>query len=556
MLQSGIMSSSSSLLLSYQKKHTTRGGTLQLSRVRFLLPIVLSFFLLLMNNVARAVGSLMDASSSSSSSVDSLLLSSSSQYAPEGLLLSSGSSSLLQLLQESCGDGGRGGGGRARIVSPFSSYSSSSSSLRFSQQQDNAMDWDAYHHPGGVTTPTTTKAVVAAAANNLQVALPLQPPPPPMPISPSFPLEESFLPNHPRTSSSSSLGSQLSLRKTGTTICGVAGRYYCVLGADTRATSSTTVADKRAAKLHPLARNVWAAGAGTSADLEHVTRSCHYQLKLRHAVLMDAIGNQNQQSHHSSVAAMAVSNQEDNDDDASDIVVPTHVATSVSSVCRILQNTLLNGAGNVQANLIVGGIDAPGGTGRAMLRALHPHGSMDEELQFTALGSGGLAAMGVLEQGFYRARLEHAARQRRHGHAKMSDNEDNDDTDDNDDEVVSLEWAIELVKNAIRAGIENDLGSGSQVDLCIMTRQHGTIYQRCAVAEEQLLPLPPPSNDNDDKNNKQSQTRLADAAAHGDGRRTPPAAESSLQQQARIVSLAPQQEIQAKEDLWTKVLGL
>jgi Proteasome subunit len=63
--------------------------------------------------------------------------------------------------------------------------------------------------------------------------------------------------------------------KTGTTIVGVAGSDYCILGADSRATSSTLVADKRCWKIHPLAQNCAAAGAGTSADLDHLTRECH-----------------------------------------------------------------------------------------------------------------------------------------------------------------------------------------------------------------------------------------------------------------------------------------
>jgi hypothetical protein len=227
----------------------------------------------------------------------------------------------------------------------------------------------------------------------------------------------------------------------------------------------------------------------------------------------------------------------------------------------------------VQANLIVGGMDP--GTGRATLRALHPHGSMDENLSFTALGSGGLAAMAVLEQGFYRARLQHAAakraqtrrkrqqleQQRGRDEATSDPKNDNDKDGDNnyedeDDEVLPLEQAIKLVKNAIRAGIENDLGSGSQIDLCIMTTTGGdggggggtkTVYQRCAVPEEQLEPIllqqpqpsPPPAND-------------------GSEPMPEPAAESSssLEQTPRVVCLAPQQETRAKEELWAKVLGL
>ncbi len=44
-----------------------------------------------------------------------------------------------------------------------------------------------------------------------------------------------------------------------------------VLGADTRSTAGTTVADKNCSKIHYITPNIYACGAGTAADLEHVT---------------------------------------------------------------------------------------------------------------------------------------------------------------------------------------------------------------------------------------------------------------------------------------------
>ena len=83
-------------------------------------------------------------------------------------------------------------------------------------------------------------------------------------------------------------------KKTGTTIAGCVVRVpiadgtgsggkttttttskvleYVVLAADTRATSGTMVADKSCSKIHPLASNCWCCGAGTSGDLDKVTR--------------------------------------------------------------------------------------------------------------------------------------------------------------------------------------------------------------------------------------------------------------------------------------------
>ena len=44
-----------------------------------------------------------------------------------------------------------------------------------------------------------------------------------------------------------------------------------VLGADTRSTSGTTVADKNCEKIHFIAPNIYCCGAGTAADTENVT---------------------------------------------------------------------------------------------------------------------------------------------------------------------------------------------------------------------------------------------------------------------------------------------
>lgn len=79
--------------------------------------------------------------------------------------------------------------------------------------------------------------------------------------------------------------------KTGTTIVGVKFKDGVILAADTRATSGTMVADKNCLKLHPIAPNMWCAGAGifinflifflgTAADLEHVCYMMSAKLKL------------------------------------------------------------------------------------------------------------------------------------------------------------------------------------------------------------------------------------------------------------------------------------
>ncbi|KAL3779592.1 hypothetical protein ACHAW5_005425 [Stephanodiscus triporus] len=59
-------------------------------------------------------------------------------------------------------------------------------------------------------------------------------------------------------------------RRTGTTIVALLAENSTVLilAADTRSTDGSTVADNRCEKLHQISRNVWCAGAGTSADVD------------------------------------------------------------------------------------------------------------------------------------------------------------------------------------------------------------------------------------------------------------------------------------------------
>lgn len=48
-----------------------------------------------------------------------------------------------------------------------------------------------------------------------------------------------------------------------------------VLGADTRSTAGSTVADKNCEKIHYIAPNIYCCGAGTAADTENVTGKYH-----------------------------------------------------------------------------------------------------------------------------------------------------------------------------------------------------------------------------------------------------------------------------------------
>jgi len=97
----------------------------------------------------------------------------------------------------------------------------------------------------------------------------------------------------------------------------------------------------------------------------------------------------------------------------------------------MLSQYLFRYQGNISAALVVGGVDCTGPS----LFTIHPHGSVDQ-LPFVTMGSGSLAAMAVYEAGF----------------------QDN----------MEQKPAVDLVRAAIQAGIDNDLGSGSNVDITVI----------------------------------------------------------------------------------------
>mmetsp|Transcript_4605 Transcript_4605/g.11638 ORF Transcript_4605/g.11638 Transcript_4605/m.11638 type:complete len:286 (-) Transcript_4605:128-985(-) len=112
----------------------------------------------------------------------------------------------------------------------------------------------------------------------------------------------------------------------------------------------------------------------------------------------------------------------------------------VVTALTMLKTHLFKYQGHIGAALVLGGVDING----PHLFTVYPHGSSDA-LPFATMGSGSLAAMAVFESDY---------------------KEDMDE-----------EQAKELVARSIRAGIFNDLGSGSNVDLCVITKE-GVKYLR------------------------------------------------------------------------------
>ncbi|XP_076436107.1 proteasome subunit beta type-7-like [Babylonia areolata] len=183
--------------------------------------------------------------------------------------------------------------------------------------------------------------------------------------------------------------------KTGTTICGLVFKDGVVLGADTRATEDTVVADKNCAKIHYISSNIYCCGAGTAADTEMTTQMISSELELHR--------------------------------------LNTGRLPRVCTANRLLKQLLFRYHGYIGAALVLGGVDVTG----PHLYSIWPHGSTDK-LPFVTMGSGSLAAMAVFEDRFK--------------------------------PDLSRDEAMKLVRDAIAAGIFNDLGSGSNIDLCVITK--------------------------------------------------------------------------------------
>lgn len=203
-------------------------------------------------------------------------------------------------------------------------------------------------------------------------------------------------------------------KKTGTTIVGVVYKEGVVLGADTRATSGSEVAEKNCEKIHYLAPNMYCCGAGTAADTEMITQLISSQLEL--------------------------------------LRMNTHSQSRIMTACTLLKRRLFQYQGYISAALVLGGCDINGPT----IYQIHPHGST-AKLNYTTMGSGSLAAMSIFESAWK--------------------------------EDMTEAEAVKLVQRAIGAGIFNDLGSGSNCDVCVIRTDGSVDYRRNDVTPNEIQPL-------------------------------------------------------------------
>ncbi|RVD88767.1 uncharacterized protein DFL_002941 [Arthrobotrys flagrans] len=112
----------------------------------------------------------------------------------------------------------------------------------------------------------------------------------------------------------------------------------------------------------------------------------------------------------------------------------------VVTCMTMLKQHLFKYQGHIGAYLVVAGCDPTG----SHLYTVHAHGSTDR-LPYVTMGSGSLAAMSVFETTWQKG--------------------------------LDREGAVKLCSEAILAGIFNDLGSGSNVDVCVITPEKATLMR-------------------------------------------------------------------------------
>lgn len=113
----------------------------------------------------------------------------------------------------------------------------------------------------------------------------------------------------------------------------------------------------------------------------------------------------------------------------------------VATANRLFKQMLFRYQGHVGAYLILGGVDFFG----PHLYTIHAHGSTSK-VPYTSMGSGSLAATAILEEGW---------------------------KEDMEEEDVK-----KLVRDAIAAGIINDMGSGSSIDIAVLKANDQIDYIR------------------------------------------------------------------------------
>lgn len=141
--------------------------------------------------------------------------------------------------------------------------------------------------------------------------------------------------------------------KTGTTIAGIVYKDGVVLGADTRATGGSEVADKNCEKIHYLAPNIYCCGAGTAADTEKTTEMIRW-------VAFLSFGREVDRPVAAAHTCSAYINNQTHSSQLDLLRLSTGAPSRVVTACTMLKRMLFRYQGHVSAALVLGGVDNSG----------------------------------------------------------------------------------------------------------------------------------------------------------------------------------------------------
>ena len=221
----------------------------------------------------------------------------------------------------------------------------------------------------------------------------------------------------------------LSLTSTGTTIVGLTFEHGVVLGADTRSTGGSLVMDKEKLKIHTVAQRIFCCAAGTSADCDQITRRAGHGLAL-------------------SRLERELSGEESSLDS---------IRSALNSVVNSLEHASKGGR-MPSSVMILGGID-DGGPALYIV----DESKVPQRVNFAALGSGSADAIALLENSKRQwQRVAPPSTTSIEVGKGLADSRFTEDID-----VIK---AVDAVREAVRAGIMNDLGSGGHIDFCVIQK--------------------------------------------------------------------------------------
>ena len=280
---------------------------------------------------------------------------------------------------------------------------------------------------------------------------------------------------------------------TGTTIVGICCSDGIVLGADTRATGGALVMDKEKLKIHTIAPRICCCAAGTSADCDQLTRQAGAYLSMLRIEKDLAYCEKSLDS----------------------------VLTAAFTLSKYIK--FPNNQRKPSSVLIVGGVDETGSS----LYEISMDGSYRRS-SYSALGSGSYNALATIEIELRNIKSKLFFNNNDNNNSDMGFNNNNNNNINNsnsssnvrftlkkdihyDDDIlddnhqyiepINCTVALPIIRKAVQSGIKNDLGSGSHVDICIITSTQVDRWRERLVSQFENNRHKNGINKNDNSNN-------------------------------------------------------